>query len=188
MEEKQLIQQELQELAPALMRISRTMPFSVPDKYFVNVSEKIKETVDPVLPAGELVSGYPFSVPENYFEHLSSKVMERTGTLEQKYGLSFSKRIIKWMPYAAAAVVGGILVYSAILFNTPSSNTEAFQPATDYSAMESSVASHTILTPDNEVYRAIAQKMRGVSDEEMNTYLEENISSETTEWIPDEMN
>ncbi|MBU3743301.1 MAG: hypothetical protein FGM61_01975 [Sediminibacterium sp.] len=189
MEEKQHIQQELQELSPELIGLSRRMPFSVPDAYFSNLTHRIREMADPVFPVGTLGNGRPFSVPDNYFQELSGKIQERAGTIESQSGATvFKLNIVKWMPYAAAAVLGGVLVYTAFLFNNPRINTVQLQPTTDYTAMENPIPSHTILTPDNEVYRAIAQKMTGISDEEMNTYLEETVSSETTEWIPEEMN
>jgi hypothetical protein len=62
------------------------------------------------------------------------------------------------------------------------------QPNITVSAQESSISSHTILAPENEVYREITKKMQGVSDEEMNLYLEETASTETMEWTPEEMN
>jgi len=189
MEEKQHIHLELQELAPELVGMSRNMPFSVPDEYFPNVAKRIGEIVDPVLPVGELGSGRPFSLPENYFPELSGKIMDKTSTIASKTGASiFSISIVKWMPYVAAALFGGILVYTAFLFKNPRINTEKLQPAIDFTTIGPPVNSHTILTPDNEVYQAIAQKMKGVSDEEINKYLEETVSSETTEWIPEEMN
>ena len=189
MEEKHYIQQELQELAPELIGLSRRMPFSVPDAYFSNLTQRIREMADPVFPVGALGNGQPFSVPDNYFQELSGKIQERAGIKESQSGATvFKLNIVKWMPYAAAAVLGGILVYTAFLFNNPRISNQKLQPALEYTAMETPVPSHTILTPDNEVYRDIAQKMKGISDEEMNTYLEETVSSETTEWIPEEMN
>ena len=189
MEEKQHIEQELQELAPELIGLSGNLPFWVPEAYFTNLADRISVLADSALPVGALGSGRPFSVPHNYFQELSVKMKERTRAIESKSGAStFSINIVKWMPYAAAAVLGGIIVYTAFLFNNSGKSTKIMQPTVEYTAMETPVPSHTILTPDNEVYKAIALKMKGISDEEMNTYLEETVSSETTEWIPEEMN
>jgi len=189
MEEKHYIEQELQVLAPELIGLSSKMPFSIPEAYFTNLADRIKESTDSTLPVGAMGNGRPFSVPDNYFQELSGKIKERTSAIESKSGSPiFSIGIVKWMPYAAAAVLGGIIVYTAFLFNNSSNPSLQMQPAVEYTAMENPVPSHTTLTPDNEVYKAIAQKMKGISDEEMNTYLEETVSSETTEWIPEEMN
>jgi hypothetical protein len=49
-------------------------------------------------------------------------------------------------------------------------------------------ASHTILSPDNELYKDISFKMQSLSDDEINRYLEENTSTETVEWQPEEIN
>ena len=189
MEEKQHIQQELQALAPELIGLVRDMPFSVPDGYFTNAEERVKEMIHPSLPSGASGTGRPFSVPDNYFQDLSGTIKERTTRIESKSGLSiFSINLLKWMPYAAAAILGGILVYSAVLLNNSRINTQKLQPVIEYTAINTPAASHTILTPDNEVYQTIAQKIKGISDEEINTYLEETVSSETTEWITEEMN
>jgi cytoskeletal protein RodZ len=95
------------------------------------------------------------------------------------------KRIVS---YAAAATIGGVLVAAAILFTDSRPNRLPLQPNITASAQESSISSHTVLAPENEVYREITKKMQGVSDEEINLYLEETASTETIEWMPEEMN
>ncbi len=189
MEENNHILQELQELAPGLTWPSKGMPFQVPNGYFEALPERLQAVMDPVLPIGELGSGKPFSIPDNYFQLLSKRVLDQTQSTPaagngRLFPLSY-KRIVS---YAAAATIGGVLVAAAILFTDSHPTSMSLQSNSTISAQESSISSHTILAPENEVYQDITKKMQGVSDEEMNLYLEETASTETIEWMPEEMN
>ena len=145
--------------------------------------------MDPVLPIGELGSGKPFSVPDNYFQQLSKRILDHTqSTPAAGNGRLFPLFYKKIASYAAAATIGGVLVAAAIFFTDSRPNRIPLQPNITVSAQESSISSHTILAPENEVYREITKKMQGVSDEEINLYLEETASTETIEWMPEEMN
>jgi hypothetical protein len=189
MEENNPILQELQELTPGLTWPSKGMPFQVPNGYFEALPERLHAVMDPVLPIVELGSGQPFSVPENYFDLLSKRILDKTQSFppaENVRLFPFSyKRIVS---YAAAATIGGVLVAATILFTDSRPSRMPLQPNITTSAQESSISSHTILAPENEVYREITKKMQGVSDEEINLYLEETASTETIEWMPEEMN
>ena len=189
MEEKNPIIQELQELTPGLTWPSKGMPFQVPNGYFEALPHHIQAVMDPVLPIGELGSGKPFSVPDNYFQQLSKRVLDQTqSTPAAGNGRLFPLFHKKIVSYAAAATIGGVLVAAAFLFTDSRPNRMPLQPNVTVSAQESSISSHTILAPENEVYREITKKMQGVSDEEINRYLEETASTETIEWMPEEMN
>jgi len=189
MEENNPILQELQELTPGLTWPSKGMPFQVPNGYFDALPLRLQEVMDSILPIGELGSGQPFSVPENYFDLLSKRILDKTQSFppaENVRLFPFSyKRIVS---YAAAATIGGVLVAATILFTDSRPSRMPLQPNITTSAQESSISSHTILAPENEVYREITKKMQGVSDEEINLYLEETASTETIEWMPEEMN
>ena len=189
MEDKNPILQELQELTPRLTWPSKVMPLHVPNGYFEALPHRLHEIMDPVLPIGELGSGQPFFVPDNYFQLLSKRILDQTQSTPAAGNAPsfplFYKRIVS---YAAAATIGGVLVAAAILFTDSRPNRMPLQSNATISAQESSISSHTILAPDNEVYREITKKMQGVSEEEMNLYLEETASTETIEWMPEEMN
>ena len=189
MEEVNPIKQELQKLTPGLTWPSRDMPFQVPNGYFEALPERLHAVMDPVLPIGELGSGQPFSVPDNYFQLLSNRILDQTqSTPAAGNGRLFPLFYKKIVSYAAAATIGGVLVATAFLFTDSRPSRIPLQPNITVLAQESSKASHTILVPENDVYREITKKMQGVSDEEMKLYLEETASTETIEWMPEEMN
>ena len=189
MEENNPIEKELQELTPGLTWPSKGMPFQVPNGYFAALPHRLQAVMDPVLPIGELGSGKPFSVPDNYFHLLSKRILDQTqSTPVAGNGRLFPLFYKNIVSYAAAATIGGVLVAAAILFTDSRPNRIPLQPNITASAQESSISSHTILAPENEVYREITKKMQGVSDEEINLYLEETASTETIEWMPEEMN
>ena len=189
MEENNPIEKELQELTPGLTWPSKGMPFQVPNGYFEALPHRLQAVMDPVLPIGELGSGKPFSVPDNYFHLLSKRILDQTqSTPVAGNGRLFPLFYKNIVSYAAAATIGGVLVAAAILFTDSRPNRIPLQPNITVSAQESSISSHTILAPENEVYREITKKMQGVSDDEINRYLEETASTETIEWMPEEMN
>ena len=189
MEENNPILQEFQELTPGLTWPSKGMPFQVPNGYFEALPERLPAVMDSVLPIGELGNGKPFSVPDNYFQLLSKRVLDQTqSTPAAGNGRLFPLSSKKIVSYAAAATIGGVLVAAAILFTDSRPTSMSLQSNATISAQESSISSHTILAPENEVYQDITKKMQGVSDEEMNLYLEETASTETIEWLPEEMN
>jgi hypothetical protein len=87
------------------------------------------------------------------------------------------------MPYAAAALLGGVLVTGAFIFTDQRRG--GSQASTELSNI---TASHTVLSPENDLYQDISRKMQSLSDDEINRYLEENTSTETLEWQPEELN
>jgi len=189
MEENNHILQELQELTPGLTWPSKGMPFQLPNGYFEALPDRLQAVMDPVLPIGELGSGQPFSVPDNYFQQLSNRILDQTqSTPAADTGRLFPLYYKKIVSYAAAATIGGVLVAAAFLFTDSRPSRMPLQPNVTVSAQESSIASHTIVAPENDLYREITKKMHAVSDEEINSYLEETASTETIEWIPEEMN
>jgi hypothetical protein len=188
------IEQELSELTPGMVWPGREMPFHVPAGYFDNLPARISE--DALLSLNKPID-VPYEVPAGYFDQLSAQVIHRAlseTTTEQNNSSNNSSqegssgKIIslffrKAMPYAAAALLGGILVTGAFLFTDQRAgiNRESF-------SVGNLTASHTILSPDNELYKDISFKMQSLSDDEINRYLEENTSTETVEWQPEEIN
>jgi hypothetical protein len=188
------IEQELNELTPGKAWPGKEMPFHVPSGYFDNLPARIAE--DGLILLNKPID-LPYEVPAGYFDQLSAQVVHRAlaeaatehnnssnnSSREGNSGKMISLFFRKVMPYAAAALLGGILVTSAFLFTDQrvGINSETVSAATI-------TASHTVLTPDNELYKDISFKMQSVSDDEINRYLEENTSTETMEWQPEEIN
>jgi hypothetical protein len=189
MENNNPIEQEIQALTPGFTWPSKAMPFQVPDGYFEALPDRLQANIDPVLPIGLSVNGQPFSVPDNYFEQLGNRILDKAQSdppvNKGRLAFLFNKKIVL---YAAAATIGGLLVAAAFLFTNSRPGSATLQQRITVVTEEPSTSSHTILVPENEVYREIAQKMQGVSDEEINNYLEETASTETIEWMPEEMN
>lgn len=110
-------------LSPTLNNVSRQMPFAVPAGYFEGLAEQALQSVressdyqtakEEIESLSPLLSGLkkqiPYSVPEGYFEKLSAVPVEK----EVKV-VSITHR--KWLKYAVAAVVTGIVVLSGFLF------------------------------------------------------------------------
>jgi len=109
-----------------LSSLPREMPFSIPEGYFNELDEKIMEVIrrhpdyqtsreelEAVSPLLSSISKRPvYSVPKGYFENFKPGVEERKETKV----ISITGR--RWLRYAAAAViVGMILTAGLIQFN-----------------------------------------------------------------------
>ncbi|MEO7982608.1 MAG: hypothetical protein ABI688_00875 [Bacteroidota bacterium] len=118
---------ELSHLSPALSNLSKQMPYAVPQGYFEELAGKaIKLTAvtndfqtskEELAGLSPLLSGLkkemPFAVPQGYFESLAGKIAIEENKPAAKV-ISMTGR--KWLRYAAAAVVTGILVMSGFMF------------------------------------------------------------------------
>lgn len=188
------IEQELNELTPGMAWPGKEMPFHVPPGYFDNLPARIAE--DGLMLLNKPID-LPYEVPAGYFDHLSAQVVHRAlaeAATEQNNSSNNSSRegnsgkivslfFRKVMPYAAAALLGGILVTGAFLFTD--------QRVANNSKRELAgnlTASHTVLTPDNELYKDISSKMQSLSDDEISRYLEENMLTDMMVWEPEEIN
>jgi hypothetical protein len=189
MENNTSIEQETQALTPGFTWPSKVMPFQVPNGYFEALPDRSQAIIDPVLPIGLSGNGQPFSVPDNYFEQLGNRILDKAQSAppvnQGRLAFIFNKKIVL---YAAAATIGGLLVATAFIFTDSRPGSATIQQRITVASEVPSIPSHTILVPENETYREIAKKMEGVSDEEINNYLEETASTETTDWAAEEMN
>lgn len=109
---------ELSYLSPFLSGIPKVTPYKVPAGYFNHISDSIAslisseevsakdelERLSPVLSG--LMKKMPYSIPDRYFENLS------VATPKAKV-VSFTHH--KWLRYAAAAVVTGIIVLAGFM-------------------------------------------------------------------------
>lgn len=77
MENKDYIQEELQELAPAIVQIEKRNVYSVSPGYFDNLSEEIFAKI--ALEHSEIANLprlTPYKVPENYFEDSAKSILQ----------------------------------------------------------------------------------------------------------------
>lgn len=188
------IEQELRELTPGMAWPGKDMPFHVPAGYFDHLPARMAE--DALLSLNKPID-IPYEVPAGYFDQLSAQVVNRAlaeaageqnnssnnSSHEGSSGKIISLFFRKVMPYAAAALLGGILVTGAFLFTD-----QRVGISSETLSAGNLTASHTVLSPDNELYKDISYKMQSLSDDEINRYLEENTSTETIEWQPEETN
>jgi hypothetical protein len=184
MEQRDHIVEELKAWAPDARWPGKDMPFHVPAGYFEALPGKILEQTALFSLVG---TDHPYEVPAGYFERLPEQLLARTRNLSAEEPSSSGKIVSlffrKIMPYAAAALLGGVLVTGAFIFTDQRRG--GSQASTELSNI---TASHTVLSPENDLYQDISRKMQSLSDDEINRYLEENTSTETLEWQPEELN
>ena len=109
-----------------LSSLPKEMPFNVPDGYFNELDEKIleiirshpdyqtsREELESVSPLLSSISKRPvYSVPKGYFENFKPGVEEKKDTRV----VSITGR--KWLRYAAAAIIVGVILMAGfIAFN-----------------------------------------------------------------------
>ena len=188
------IVKELSELTPGMVWPGKQMPFHVPAGYFDHLPARVTEEV--LLSLNKPID-IPYEVPQGYFDQLSSHVVNRAlaeaageqnntsnnSSQEGSSGKMINLFFRKVMPYVAAALLGGILVTGAFLFTDQRAGNSS-----ETLSAGNHTASHTVLSPDNELYKDISYKMQSLSDDEINRYLVENTSTETMEWQPEELN
>ena len=136
MEQNADISKELREISNLVSDLGKRNPYQVPEGYFETFSqqilEKVNKTTSPgynIYNAGEeimaispLLAGLKnkqaFSVPEGYFEQLtgavSAEVINQPHITAPVYNISTGNR--KWIRYAAAAIVTGVIGISAFFF------------------------------------------------------------------------
>jgi hypothetical protein len=120
---------EISSLSPLLAGISRAMPYSVPDNYFQTAMEELPflTSEDPqsaILSLVERVT--PYEVPLGYFANLPEQILEKVTDRKARV-VSMGGR--KWMRWAVAAMVTGIIGLSGVFyFNQKSKGLDANKP------------------------------------------------------------
>ncbi|MBL7732784.1 MAG: hypothetical protein JNM88_16530 [Chitinophagaceae bacterium] len=114
--------EEIGHLSPLLSGLSQKMPFSVPQDYFdqlpledisnqhLSAKEEL-ENLSPLL--GSLKKEMPYEVPQGYFENIQSPIVpeeKKPAAKVVRFGAA------RWMRYAAAAVVAGLIITFAFVF------------------------------------------------------------------------
>ncbi|MFN9590251.1 MAG: hypothetical protein ACK56A_07650, partial [Bacteroidota bacterium] len=103
------IEQEIKELAPGITWPVKEMPFHVPADYFDQLAERISALKGP---SNEVIEGQPFTMPAGYFDRLPEQLhMRENATAAEENTSSGTVFSLLWMrviPYAAAAMMGGV--------------------------------------------------------------------------------
>ena len=142
--------EELEEIAPLLASLPKEMPFSVPAGYFSDVTEGLSDWVKDDSPPALLQSAkqMPFSVPDGYFESLPAIILKIVAPRNAKIISIHSSR--KWLRYAVAAMVAGIIAISSVLYF--GNNNQPIDPA-------------------SESYEWVATNLKNVPDKELDDFI-----------------
>jgi hypothetical protein len=198
------IEIELQEIAPALANANAVLPFQAPKGYF-EALEPLALVQEPAF-FGE--SALPFQAPTGYFETMPEALMSRIKTHEAQDAVLEAHvpapktvpvvqmvKARKWIMYAAAAMLTGILVTGAFLFSDQPVDQmkEQYQmedlgaalDAVPDAALEQYLEDNQTIAVD-EVLASPSQKIpelndhiQNISNENLNSYLEENSHLES---------
>ncbi len=198
------IETELQEIAPALANANPVLPFQAPKGYF-EALEPLALVQEPAF-FGE--SAFPFQAPAGYFETMPEALMSRIKTQEAQDAVLEAHepapktapvvqmvKARKWIMYAAAAMLTGILVTGAFLFSDQPVDQmkEQYQmedlgaalDAVPDAALEQYLEENQTIAVD-EVLDSPSQKIpelndhiQNISNENLNSYLEENSHLES---------
>jgi len=195
---------ELKEVAPDLVNASAALPFQAPLGYF-EALEPLALVEEPVFLAD---SSLPFQTPAGYFEAIPQVLMNRIKSqeadtamealpqLEQKSAQVVPMRTMRrWVMYAAAAVLMGVLVTGSFLFSDKPMEQmkEKYQledmgmalDAVPDAALEQYLEENQTIAVD-EVLSSATQKLPELSDhiqtisnDNLNNYLEDNSHLES---------
>jgi hypothetical protein len=234
MENKQQIEQELQEIGVTIAGARLINPYRVPAGYFSTLPETVLAELrnDAFL---QNANTGTYAVPSGYFEGLAANILDKIKTVDQlnevraeldevapllntisrqeiyslpagyfanvdfaakatqKEGKVITLRIArKWMQYAAAAVMAGILVSGAFMFTNDRSGlgdvengvSSEFNKVSEADLVkyldnpEHFVAAPAATSLASEAELAdVKTNIKNLSDDELNQYLKENAES-----------
>lgn len=165
--------EELRFLSPMLSSISKETPYSLPVGYFDNLEEKLiqsvregsdyqtaKEEINTLSPLlGGLNKQMPYSLPQNYFETLVGDISNKLNNKTETKVVSISSR--KWLRYAAAAVVTGVIALAGFLYTNLNSD-----PTKSFAKFEKKLNKEIKKTSDKELNDFIQFTAAGLTGEE----------------------
>ncbi len=198
------IETELEEIAPALANANPVLPFQAPKDYF-EALEPLALVQEPAF-FGE--SALPFQAPAGYFETMPEALMSRIKTQEAQDAVLEAYepapktapvvqmvKARKWIMYAAAAMLTGILVTGAFLFSDQPVDQmkEQYQmedlgaalDAVPDAALEQyleenqTIAVDEVLVSPSQKIPELNDHIQNISNENLNSYLEENSHLES---------
>lgn len=165
---------ELKEVSPFLLDVSKNVPQSVPNGYFDSFSNEIlklakassftvKSELDSIAPLLNQISKKPVqNLPEGYFADFTIQSIKEPATIVQM------RVVRKWVSYASAAMIAGILITAGFIFNNKQSKSFDFDY---YSKID------------------VPTALNQASEDELQNYLNSTASLSGTEQItiPEEM-
>ncbi|MEI6264002.1 MAG: hypothetical protein WCP74_02790 [Sphingobacteriia bacterium] len=196
METKVDIKAELLEISPFLVDISKNMPQGLPNGYFESFSSEIlklaKESsfsveseLASIAPLLNQISKTPVQhLPKGYFTDFTIQSPKEATKIVQL------RVVRKWVSYAAAAMIAGVLITAGFVFNNKKSKSFDFEfyskidvPAAlnqasedalqDYLNSTASLSGTEHLTIPEEMENINQGNFQQISDEELKEYLNE---------------
>lgn len=133
-----VLAQNSEPVSPVLDLTGKEMPYAVPAGYFENLEEtllvKVRQHPDYLSPQEELeeisplLSGLkkemPYEVPAGYFENLATGKQVESPVVNMAPAKTVSFVRHKWVRFAAAAVVIGVLVMGGLKIFNPGGNVD----------------------------------------------------------------
>jgi hypothetical protein len=175
--------EEIAQLSPLLAGISKKLPFSVPGDYFQENIEGLKAFTsenEESLVLSFVSKEMPYEVPSGYFANVPEVVLEKVAPKQAKV-VHLGAR--KWMRYAVAAMITGIMAVSGIYYF----NSRSHKPGTDpvvavqkasMQELDDFIKTTAVsdgksqVTAKNTTPKADGKKIfAGVSDKELNDFL-----------------
>lgn len=110
----------------------------------------------------EISRSNPFTVPDGYFEKLQANVMSRLPEETREQSVSAPKKFIhlSWRPFAAAAVVCGVLLGAATYWhnvNTQSAEANALAATEAYDLNDTEISSDYIIMDNEMLYSFLSE-------------------------------
>jgi hypothetical protein len=176
--------EELSFLSPVLNDISRQMPYSVPNDYFISLAERAVintkqtateelESISPFLNA--LKKENPYAVPHGYFDTLGVPVKADMPEIKV---ISITSR--KWFRYAAAAVVTGLVVVAGLFIYSNQND-----PGRSIARLEKKINKEIKSSSDKELNEFLQYTDAGLDGTEKVSVSPDSEAKELLKDIPD---
>ena len=172
---------------------AKISPLTIPNDYFDNLSSailaKIKfqqnesfNELEEVAPLLNTISKQPiYSVPNGYFQQFNVTIVPEKKLRATIFSFQNTR---KWISYAAAAVMAGLLVTGAYLYTDRPVSFDLSKEVNKLSddELDSYINSDhsVVITPDSINLGSstdVQSDLKQVSDEELKQYLDENVET-----------
>jgi hypothetical protein len=199
--------EELELLSPVLKGLQKTNPYHLPQDYFEELADNVTDGAKAIELVNEelenlspLMSGLksinPYQVPAGFFDSFANTMLEKAKQQAPAKVVSIGLGK-KWMQYAAAAVVAGLILIAALfVINKPAGNNEeaitkemekkmdkvSDEELFKFFEEEAPVNTATVINsnPDDMDASDMKEMLADVSDEELQAYVEQSGSNANT--------
>jgi hypothetical protein len=177
---------EIAQLSPLVAGISRHIPYSLPDNYFQSNIEGLHALTaedEESLVLSFVSKEMPYEVPTGYFANLPEQVLEKVSAKQAKV-VHLGAR--KWMRFAVAAMVTGVMAISGFFYFSNRGGTKttsdpvvavkkaSIQELDEFIKTTAVNDGKAQVTAKNTAPRADGKKIfADVSDKELNAFLDQ---------------